>query len=66
MLDRQTGQTGRNPVITLSRVLGMFFIVLCHIIKYYSFIPMHESLGFFFKCGVDLFFSFPDTYMVER
>ena len=48
-------QTGRNPVITLSRILGMVFIVLCHIIKYYSFIPMHESLGQFFNCGVDLF-----------
>ena len=45
----------RNPVITLSRVLGMLFIVICHIIKYYPFIPMHESLGQFFNCGVDLF-----------
>ena len=45
----------RNPVITLSRVLGMLFIVTCHIIKYYTFIPMHESLGQFFNCGVDLF-----------
>lgn len=26
----------RNPVITLSRVLGMIFIVTCHIIKYGS------------------------------
>lgn len=45
----------RNSVITLSRVLGMLFIVICHIIKYYTFIHMHESLGQFFNCGVDLF-----------
>lgn len=45
----------RNPVIVLSRVLGMIFIVLCHIIKFYSFVPGHESLGVFFNCGVLLF-----------
>ena len=33
----------------------MLFIVTCHIIMYYTFIPMHESLGQFFNCGVDLF-----------
>lgn len=45
----------RNPAITLSRILGMIFIVLCHIIQYYSFIPMSESLGQFFNCGVYIF-----------
>ena len=45
----------RNPSISFSRILGMFFIVLCHIIKYYSFIPMSESLGQFFNCGVYIF-----------
>ena len=45
----------RNPSITLSRILGMIFIVLCHIIQYYSFIPMSESLGQFFNCGVYIF-----------
>ena len=45
----------RNPVIVISRVIGMMFIVICHIIKYYSFIPGSESLGMFFNCGVDMF-----------
>ena len=45
----------RNPVISLSRIMGMIFIVLCHIIKHYSFIPGHDYLGQFFNCGVMLF-----------
>lgn len=45
----------RNPAISLSRILGMIFIVLCHIIQYYSFVPMSESLGQFFNCGVYIF-----------
>ena len=45
----------RNPAISFSRILGMFFIILCHIIQYYSFIPMSESLGQFFNCGVYIF-----------
>lgn len=38
----------RNPVITMSRTVGMFFIVLCHIIKYYPFIPGQSMLAAFF------------------
>jgi peptidoglycan/LPS O-acetylase OafA/YrhL len=45
----------RDSTISLSRVLGMTFIVLCHVIKYYSFVPGHDSLGMFFNCGVELF-----------
>ena len=48
-------KTNRNPVISLSRSLGMLFIVICHIIKYYHFIPGHSILGQFFSCGVPLF-----------
>ena len=44
-----------NSAISLSRILGMVFIVLCHIMKYFEFVPMHESLAQFFNCGVDLF-----------
>ncbi len=47
--------TDRNDAITLSRVTGMILIVLCHIIKYYYFIPGHESLNQFLNCGVQLF-----------
>lgn len=53
-LDRQQIVV-RNPVISISRVLGMIFIITCHIVKYYSFIPLHESLGEFFNCGVIMF-----------
>ena len=45
----------RDPSITLSRTLGMIFIVLCHIIGYYTFIPAHNVLDQFFNCGVQLF-----------
>ncbi len=47
--------TERNPVISIARVIGMFFIVLCHIIHYYSFVPGSSFLGQFFICGVQLF-----------
>lgn len=45
----------KNPVISLSRVIGMLFILICHTIKYYSFIPGHGILGNFFNCGVYIF-----------
>ena len=44
-----------NNAITLSRITGMFLIVLCHTIKFYWFVPWHESLGQFLNCGVHLF-----------
>ena len=45
----------KNPAISLSRILGMVFIILCHIIHYYPFVPGHMILGQFFNCGVHLF-----------
>lgn len=48
-------QNKKNYAISLSRVLGMVFIVLCHIVRYYSFIPGHSILGQFFNCAVYLF-----------
>lgn len=45
----------KNSAISLSRVTGMIMIILCHIIKYYSFIPGHNILPEFFGCGVQLF-----------
>lgn len=45
----------RNTAISISRIVGMFFIVICHIIEYYTFIPMSGSLAQFFNCGVHLF-----------
>ena len=47
--------TDRNTAITLSRITGMIFIVLCHIVEYFWFVPGHEVIGHFFDCGVPLF-----------
>ena len=41
--------------ISISRVVAMLSIVLCHIIKYYTFIPGSEFLGQFFNVGVQMF-----------
>lgn len=51
----QNTKTNRNSAISICRITGMTFIVLCHIILYYTFIPMHQSLGQFLNCGVILF-----------
>jgi len=45
----------RNLAISLSRITGMLLIVMCHIIRYYAFIPGSSSLGSVFNCGVYLF-----------
>ena len=45
----------RDPVISISRVIGMLSIVLCHSIRYYTFIPGAQYLGMFFNFGVPLF-----------
>lgn len=45
----------KNAAISLSRILGMFLIVLCHIIRYYDFIPGSAHLNTIFGCGVELF-----------
>lgn len=44
----------RNPVITVSRVCGMFMIVLCHVVQNYDF-PYANSISSFFSSGVSLF-----------
>ncbi len=46
----------KNNVIMLARILAMLFIVLCHIIGHYTFIPGAKMLGQFFNCGVQTFF----------
>ncbi|MBQ7133162.1 MAG: acyltransferase [Ruminococcus sp.] len=45
----------RNAALSISRIVGMIFIVICHIINYYTFIPMSDSLPQFFNCGVPIF-----------
>ena len=42
--------------ISLLRVVSMFLIILCHIIKYYDFIPGSKILGQVFNVGVEIFF----------
>lgn len=45
----------KNAAISLSRIVGMFLIILCHIIRYYDFIPGSAHLNTIFGCGVELF-----------
>ncbi len=45
----------KKTYISLARILGMFIIVLCHIVPLYDFIPANIALGQFFGCGVQLF-----------
>lgn len=47
--------SSRKSYISLARILGMFIIVLCHIVPKYDFIPANVALGQFFGCGVQLF-----------
>lgn len=44
----------RDPVITVSRVCGMFMIVLCHVVQNYDF-PYANAISSFFSSGVPLF-----------
>ena len=41
--------------IISNRVVATVFILLCHIIKYYTFIPAHNILGQLFNVGVHIF-----------
>ena len=41
--------------ISHSRVVATIFIVICHVIKYYLFVPGHMLLGQFFNVGVPMF-----------
>lgn len=52
---RRKSMIEKDNSITLSRITGMLFIVICHIVKYFWFIPGHNILGDFFDCGVQLF-----------
>ena len=45
-----------NYGVAVLRVTAMFFILICHIIRYYDFIPKSENLGQFFNIGVQIFF----------
>ncbi len=42
--------------VSILRVLSMILIVLCHIVKYYEFIPRASSLAVVFDVGVFVFF----------
>lgn len=46
----------KNLTISLTRVLAMFLIILCHIIGYYKVIPGSGFLGQIFNVGVYIFF----------
>ena len=41
--------------LSISRVVATLFIVICHIIPYFHFLPGHEYLGQFFNVGVEMF-----------
>jgi len=41
--------------VSFTRVVSMIFIVLCHIIPYYDFIPGSTSLSGIFNVGIDSF-----------
>lgn len=45
----------RNSAISLCRVCSMLMIVLCHIVSYFTFLPMHDDLPNILNVGV---FSF--------
>lgn len=45
----------RNSVIQIARIIAMISIILCHIIKYYTFIPGSQFLNVVFNVGVQIF-----------
>lgn len=49
------GKTSVKNDIVLIRVVSTIMIVLCHIVKYYTFIPGHDILGTVFDVGVYVF-----------
>lgn len=44
-----------NSAITVTRILAMLLIILCHIISYYEFIPGYQFLNVIFNVGVYVF-----------
>lgn len=47
----------RRADITIIRVISMLMIVLCHTVKYYSFIPGNNIVNQFLNVGVEIFFA---------
>lgn len=45
----------RNIALSYCRVIAMIFIVLCHIINYYTMIPFYQYMSEFFRVGVEMF-----------
>lgn len=45
----------KNHVLSFCRILATLSILICHVIKYYTFIPGHLQLGQFFNIGVPMF-----------
>lgn len=45
----------RNNAIQITRIVAMISIILCHIIKYYTFIPGSQFLNVVFNVGVQVF-----------
>lgn len=50
---------GRNYCISILRVLGMLFIILCHIASWLDIAFLEQ----FFNYGVYIFYSFLDFFM---
>lgn len=53
--NQKNNATQRYSFISLSRIIGMIMIILCHIVKFYTFIPGNVYLGQIFGAGVYLF-----------
>lgn len=45
----------KNMTLSAARIIATIFILICHIIKFYTFIPGHNQLGQFFNVGVPMF-----------
>jgi len=41
--------------VSSARVLATVFILLCHVVKFYTIIPGHMELGQLFNVGVPMF-----------
>lgn len=45
----------KSQALSFCRILATLSILICHIVKYYTFIPGHLQLGQFFNIGVPMF-----------
>lgn len=41
--------------LSYCRVAATLFIVACHIVKYYTMIPLSQYMGHFFNVGMEMF-----------